>query len=117
MSEPFLLEFSDGQRVPTRGNGVIGRNPGVYEPGTELDDPRRVQRITVHDPEQSVSRAHLAFGQYEGVFWVMDLGSANGTAITYPDGGTFACEDRTRHEVDPGSTVWFGKQSFLLAPG
>jgi len=48
------------------------------------------------------------------VFWVMDLGSANGTTITYPGEGTFACDPKTRHEVDPGSVVRFGGASFAL---
>jgi pSer/pThr/pTyr-binding forkhead associated (FHA) protein len=111
----FVLEFSDMQRVETSGNGVIGRNPAVHAPGTEFDDPAHIELVTVVDEAKSVSRAHLAFGQYESVFWVMDLGSANGTTITYPGDGTFACDANTRHEVDPGSIVRFGNSSFVLS--
>jgi len=110
----FVMDFSDGQHVETSGNGVIGRNPAVHAPGTEMEDPGHVELITVEDDAKSVSRAHLAFGQYDGVFWVMDLGSANGTTITYPGEGTFACDPQTRHEVDPGSVVRFGSVSFAL---
>jgi pSer/pThr/pTyr-binding forkhead associated (FHA) protein len=110
----FVLDFSDGQHVETAGNGVIGRNPAVHTPGTEFDDPARVELIALPDAK-SVSRAHLAFGQYEGVFWVMDLGSSNGTTISYPGEGTFACDPNTRHEVDPGSIVRFGSESFALS--
>lgn len=114
MAVTFVLEFSDGQRVETSGNGVIGRNPAVHTPGTELDDPAHVELVTVADDAKSVSRAHLAFGQYEDIFWVVDLGSANGTTISYPGEGTFACDVNTRHEVDPGSVVRFGNASFVL---
>lgn len=115
MAVTFVLDFSDGQHVETTGNGVIGRNPAVHTPGTEMDDPAHVELVTLSDDAKSVSRAHLAFGQYEGVFWVMDLGSANGTTITYPGEGTFACDPDTRHEVDAGSTVRFGNASFSLS--
>ncbi|WP_158867213.1 FHA domain-containing protein [Leifsonia sp. AG29] len=115
MATTFVLDFSDGRRVETTGNGVIGRNPAAHTPGTELDDPAHVEFVTIADDAKSVSRAHLAFGQYDGVFWVMDLGSANGTSITYPGEGTFACDPKTRHEVDSGSVVRFGDQSFRLS--
>lgn len=115
MVRRFVLEVSDGQRISTSGNGVIGRNTSVYVPGTELDDPRHVERVTIMDHTKSVSRVHLAFGQYESVFWVMDLESANGVTITYPGEGTFACDPTTRHEVLVGSTVRFGAHSFVLS--
>ncbi|GIT78546.1 hypothetical protein LLS1_02150 [Leifsonia sp. LS1] len=111
----FVLDFSDGQHVETTGNGVIGRNPGVHTPGTEFDDPAHVELVGIRDDNTSVSRAHLAFGQYDDVFWVMDLGSSNGTTISYPGEGTFACDPNTRHEVDPGSIVRFGSASFTLS--
>ncbi len=114
MAVMFVLDFSDGQHIETMSEGVIGRNPAVHTPGTEFDDPAHAELITVADDAKSVSRAHLAFGQYDGVFWVMDLGSANGTTITYPGDGTFACDPNTRHEVDPGSIVRFGNASFAL---
>lgn len=115
MAATFVLDFSDGQHLETMGNGVIGRNPSVHTPGTEMDDPAHVELVTIGDDAKSVSRAHLAFGQYEGVFWVMDLDSANGTTISYPGDGTFACDPKTRHEVDPGSIVRFGNASFSLS--
>jgi pSer/pThr/pTyr-binding forkhead associated (FHA) protein len=115
MAVTFILDFSDGQHFETSGNGVIGRNPVVHTPGTELDDPAHVQLIEIEDDTKSVSRAHLAFGQYDGVFWVLDLGSANGTTIVYPGDGAYACDPNTRHEVDPGSVVKFGTASFALS--
>ena len=114
MAVTFVLDFDDGRHVETTGNGVIGRNPAVHTPGAELDDPAHVELIELPADASSVSRAHLAFGQYEGVFWVTDLGSANGSTITYPGEGTFACEPHVRHEVDPGSVVRFGRASFRL---
>jgi pSer/pThr/pTyr-binding forkhead associated (FHA) protein len=115
MAQTFVLDFSDGQRVETSGEGVVGRIPSVHTPGTEFDDPAHIQLIEVADDTKSVSRAHIAFGQYDGMFWVMDLGSANGTTIEYPGDGRYSCDPNTRHEVEPGSVVRFGRASFALS--
>ena len=116
MAVTFVLDFSDGQHLETSGNGVIGRNPAVHTPGTEMEDPgacraRRRSRTTPSRCRAPTSRS----ASTTGVFWVMDLGSANGTTITYPGDGTFACDPNTRHEVDPGSVVRFGSASFALS--
>ena len=115
MAVTFVLDFDDGRHVETTGNGVIGRNPAVHRPGPEMDDPGNVELIELPTTASSVSRAHLAFGQYDGVFWVQDLGSANGTTITYPGDGAYRCDPNVRHEVEPGSVVRFGNASFVLA--
>lgn len=114
MSTAFILSFGDGRRIETRGNGIVGRSPGVYTVTTELDDPSAAELVAVDDDSLSVSRAHLAFGQFEGAFWVADLGSANGTSIAYPGDGVFDCEPFTRYEVDAGSVVRFGRLWFAV---
>jgi hypothetical protein len=113
----YRLEFTDGQVIETEGYGIIGRNPGMHPLGEEVDYFKDASLITIKDSSKSVSRMHVAFGQYEGTLWVTDLGSGNGTTIAYPDGGTFPCEPGTRYEVDPGSVVTFGNFAFVAKLG
>lgn len=113
----FILGFSDGRRVATGGNGIVGRYPAAYTVTTELDDPAAVELVTVDEGAKLVSRAHLAFGQYQGVFWVADLGSANRTSIEYRGDGVIVCEPFVRYEVDAAAIVRFGGMSFELLDG
>lgn len=68
--------------------------------------------VAVHDPTRTVSKTHLEFGQADGVFWVMDRFSANGTAVVSADGERTRCEPWRRHPVERGGRVELGDQTF-----
>ena len=74
-AESYQLVFSDGQRVPCQGHGVVGRMP--EQPGEKY-----TACIVVEDSSHQTSRRHFEFGTTPiGQVWVMDLGSANGTFV------------------------------------
>ncbi|MGA1811623.1 FHA domain-containing protein [Frondihabitans sp. 4ASC-45] len=110
---PLLLTFSDGQTLEASGSVVVGRNPHLHQLASELDEGP-VDLVTLVDPLKSVSRVHLAFGTFDGVPWVLDADSGNGTRLIYPDGSAFALDSGVRYELDPGSRVEFGPFSALV---
>jgi adenylate cyclase len=65
-ASPVWLESPKGERVPLRGRCFLGRSPSCE----------------VVLPDVKVSRQHaLVQGQDETEFWLIDLGSANGTYL------------------------------------
>ncbi|AMM21041.1 hypothetical protein AX769_13975 [Frondihabitans sp. PAMC 28766] len=100
--------FSDGQVVETAGYGVVGRNPSAERLAEQLDGSQEARLVTVVDDAKSISRTHFAFGPFDGLLWVADAGSGNGTRLIYPDGSAFTLEPGVRYEVDSGSRVTFG---------
>jgi len=65
-SQGAWLEASDGKRLPIQGNLSIGRSPKT---SLVLDSPK-------------VSRRHAIINlQNVGEFWLIDLGSSNGTYV------------------------------------
>jgi len=65
-ASPVWLESPKGEQVPVRGRCFLGRSPGCE----------------VVLPDVKVSRQHaLVQGQDETEFWLIDLGSANGTYL------------------------------------
>src|SRR5246127_1580187 len=60
------LEEADGKRLPIQGNFTIGRSP---KNSLILDSPK-------------ISRRHAIINAQDvGEFWVIDLGSSNGTFL------------------------------------
>ena len=69
----YMLEFSDGQRVPVRNRCGAGRMPASPSDGYDAF-------AVLHDSSQQVSRRHFEFGVTPlGQVWVVDCDSANGT--------------------------------------
>src|SRR5262249_29631447 len=62
---PATLELPDGRRIDLRGSASVGRAP---ENAVVLDD-------------ELVSRRHALIQAQEGEFWLVDLGSANGSQV------------------------------------
>jgi hypothetical protein len=108
LGERFVLQFSTGESVTVRGTGLIGRNPAM-EPGEYVDD-----LIAIVDEGKSVSKTHLEFGQQDGVFWVSDRFSTNGTVVRLPGSAPRRCEPQHRYLVDRGGRVEIGDEFFVV---
>ena len=106
--ERFVLQFSTGESVMVRGTGLIGRNPAM-EPGEYVDE-----LIAIVDEGKSVSKTHLEFGQENGVFWVSDRFSTNGTVIRIPGSEPRRCEPQHRYRIDRGGRVEIGDEFFVV---
>lgn len=104
----YTLQFSTGETVSVRGNGLMGRRP-LPQPTETFD-----HLIQITDPGMSVSKSHLEFGQYEGDFWVSDRFSSNGTILRRSPAPSVRCEPGRRYLVSRGSRVEIGDQFFLL---
>lgn len=105
----FTLEFSTGERVGITGSGLLGRRP-VPQPGESFD-----QLVTISEPERSVSKTHLEFGQESGELWICDRYSANGTLIISADGSARLCEPGRRYRLVRGSRVAIAGEFFTVA--
>ena len=107
--ERFVLQFSTGESYTVTGSGLAGRNPRP-EPGEVVD-----HLVTIVDPGRSVSKTHLEFGQTDGMFWVSDRHSGNGTVIHEPGAEPRPCVPGRRYPVVRGTRVDVGEQSLLLS--
>jgi hypothetical protein len=107
--ERFVLQFSTGENSTVFGSGLIGRNP-VLQPGEYVD-----QLVTIVDPGKSVSKTHLEFGQTNGVFWVSDRFSANGTVVRQPDARPQRLDSGKRQPVTRGTRIDIGEQFFVVS--
>jgi pSer/pThr/pTyr-binding forkhead associated (FHA) protein len=73
------------------------------------------QIITIAHPERSVSKDHLTAGWEGGKFWIVDLGSGNGTTVYYATGETtMRLTEGTEHTLDNKGRVTIGDQSFTV---
>lgn len=108
-TERFVLQFSTGESTTVTGTGLVGRNP-VPQPGEFFD-----RLVTILDHGKSVSKTHLEFGQSDGVFWVSDRFSGNGTVLRQPDAEPYRCDPGKRVEVQRGSRIDIGDQFFVVS--
>jgi predicted component of type VI protein secretion system len=104
-----VLQFSTGESFTVAGTGIVGRNPRP-EPGEYFD-----HTVTIADPGKSVSKTHLEFGQDEGLFWISDRFSGNGTVTRDPRGEPRRCEPGRRYRVARGGRVDIGDQFFVVS--
>jgi hypothetical protein len=104
----FVLAFSTGETRTVFGTGLIGRKP-LPQPGEVFD-----HLVQIADHTLSVSKTHLEFGEHEGVLWIADRFSGNGTVVRRPDDGALRCEPGRRYLVPRGSLVELAEQSFTV---
>lgn len=104
----FTLEFSTGEQLTVAGTGLIGRKP-LPQPGESFD-----HLLQIGDRTLSVSKTHLEFGQHDGIFWISDRFSGNGTVVRRPDDGALRCEPGRRYLVPRGSRVELADQHFVV---
>jgi len=104
----FVLQFSTGETISVRGNGLIGRRP-IAQPGEAFD-----HLLQIADEGMSVSKTHLEFGQHDGEFWVTDRFSGNGTVVRSPNTAPVRCEPGRRYRVARRSRVEIADQYFTV---
>jgi hypothetical protein len=102
----FTLVFSTGETVQVSGPGLVGRNP------TPNADEADTQIVRIVDPQLSVSKTHLEFGVEDGVFWVSDRRSGNGTTISVAGHETLEALPGERYGVARGTRIRIGEQFF-----
>ena len=107
-SPRFVLTFSTGEVRTVFGSGLIGRRP-LPQPGETFD-----QLVQIADRTLSVSKTHLEFGEHEGMLWIADRFSGNGTIVRRPDDGALRCEPGRRYLVPRGSRVELAEQFFTV---
>lgn len=107
-SPRFVLTFSTGETRTVFGTGLIGRKP-LPQPGESFD-----QLVQIADRTLSVSKTHLEFGEHDGMLWIADRFSGNGTIVRRPDDGAIRCEPGRRYLVPRGSRVELAEQFFTV---
>lgn len=101
-SRPWLLEFDDGQAMAIDGPLVIGRAP--VAPATAPT----ARSVAVADPHKSVSKTHALLEVRQGMLWVTDLRSTNGTTVTNAIGEAIECPQAVAMPVGDGWVVGVG---------
>ena len=105
----FVLKFSHGPQI------TVGEMPGIIGVKPVSDqDSTDIQRITVDDDTDTVAPEHLEFGVKNGVFWVKDLKTVNGTVVEEPGARALQCIPYDTYSLVRGSTVTLGSLSFTL---
>lgn len=103
----FTLTFDGGPTV------TLGETPGVMgvKPVVEGDP---LFRVVVDDPTDTVAPEHCEFGADNGVFWVKDLKTVNGTVVEEPGSPALQCIPYDKYFVVRGSRVGLGSLFFTL---
>lgn len=94
-----MLVLPGGRSIPLDRPIVIGRHP---DPSRGPDSATAVE---IADP--SISKTHAAVEVVDGVVWVTDLHSTNGTQVER-HGSVAACAAAQPRRVDAGSTIVAG---------
>lgn len=102
------LTFDDGSIQYARSSVVLGRDPvpDAAHPNAE--------RITVRDPDRTISKTHLVMTVHGDSVVVEDLNSTNGTVVVAPNGERSAALPGTPIWAGAGSTVEFGERSVRI---
>lgn len=99
---PWRVRFADGGRQPLIGAIVLGRNP-VPPPGVAAVP------IPLDDPHRSVSKTHALLELRDGMPWLTDLNSTNGTTVTNEVGEAIVCEPGVALPLGDGWTAGLGE--------
>lgn len=103
-----VITLDDGTALAVpAGVTLLGRNPAVN------DEFANACVHTIKDLSYSVSKTHLALG-YGDTFWIMDLGSTNGTFLLDDSGALRRLPANQRVEVTQGVKIKFGERTFSV---
>lgn len=107
----WTLVLSDGQRLTVDVPIVIGRDP--VAPASVSSG----RSVPVVDAWKSVSKTHAVIEVRDGMLWVTDLHSTNGTTITNPVGEAMACPPEVAMPVGDGWTISAAEVSIVASLG
>ncbi len=110
-ARPWSLVFSDGQSMSVDSAIVIGRDPVI--PPTLAGG----RAVPVSDPWKSVSKTHAILQVRDGMLWVTDLHSTNGTSITNAVGEAMPCPPEVAMPVGDGWTISASEVSIVAKLG
>lgn len=99
---PWQLRFADGAQQRLIGTIVLGRNP-VPPPGVPATP------VSLNDPHRSVSKTHALLELRDGMPWLTDLHSSNGTTVTNEVGEAIVCEPGVALPLGDGWIVGLGE--------
>ena len=86
----WAMELPDGRTIEIRETTVVGRNPSPPA------DAPGAATVSLADHTKSVSKTHAMVQARDGLVWITDLHSTNGTVLTNPAG-----ESLTTHAGNP----------------
>lgn len=99
---PWAIRLPDGRDIPLGSAVVLGRNP-TAPPGSAA------VQLALDDPARSVSKTHALLEVRDGLPWVTDLRSTNGTTLTNDVGEALVCDPGTAVPVADGWVVGLGE--------
>jgi hypothetical protein len=102
------LTFSTGNVTKVTGTALIGRHPRIG------DNENVDQVVIIDDDTRSLSRTHCLVSWQDGVFWILDRNSGNGTSVEH-NGTTVSLDPSTAHILNDGDKVLIGDHSFTVA--
>ncbi|BDZ50318.1 hypothetical protein GCM10025867_25590 [Frondihabitans sucicola] len=103
------LVFDSGDEVVIRHPLLVGRNPETDARGTAVH--------ALPDLSRSLSRTHALLDWRDGLLWVTDLNTTNGSAIVDADGGVRPLVPGLRTAASVGWRVELGERSLEIHPG
>ncbi len=106
---PWVFTLPDGAVVRFVADVVVGRNP-VAPPQAPSATP-----VPLDDSARSVSKTHALIELRDGMVWVTDLHSTNGTTLTNNVGEALQCEPGVAMPVGDGWRIGFGEYSLAVA--
>lgn len=110
---PAELVGDDGSRTPLDGAHVLGREPSA----DEAVRSRKASPLQVDDPDQLVSRVHAHLWVDDGVVFVSDASSANGTFVAAPGARDWTRVGQEGTELPLGWSIRVGGRVFTLERG
>lgn len=108
-AQPWFLRLPGQRELDLATPVVVGRNP--VPPGNAAE----AIRFPLEDPARSVSKTHALVEIRDGMPWITDLHSTNGTTVTNRVGEALVCEPGTAIPVGDGWRIGFGELTVLVS--
>jgi len=102
-AQPWQLRLPDGRAFDLPAALVVGRNP--VAPSTAPG----ALALPLDDPWRSVSKTHAMIELRDGIPWLTDLHSTNGTTLTNSAGEAQQCPPQAAVPVADGWRIGFGE--------